>query len=335
MVTPEGKRPRWLACLLGMLRGSRWRLHAVEARLTDDDVTFNSGAKQQKRVSRTRRFNTRATQTDESTVGGGGGRRLSVAVPVPWAGDLPTTPMSLRRQRTPSGSSCGENREGAGKAGSSVSSGPELLQGTRYHVVFLGDTDSVSDSSSSSSALSSISSFQSSTREGDAEEAVVATAAAAGDDTSRSGCAPPEVVPEDVAALQRRRLREHEAQTRALMHRWRAYVRGGAVHDVDRIISMRIESPCGLRRGVTSSLALSAKADWHPVYRGGIAFVVMSQHPPHSSALLGLEDPDSLVPGLLRLNLGGGDTQEKEVEASGPEVGTDLPEGTPEFVPKP
>ncbi|KAF4749485.1 hypothetical protein FOZ62_031500, partial [Perkinsus olseni] len=305
MATPEGKRPRCLACLLGMLRGSRSRLHAVEVRLTDDDATFNSGAKQQKRVSRTRRFNTRATQTDESTVGGGGGRKLSVAVPVPWAGDLPTTPMSFRKQRTPTGSSFGENPEGTGNAGVSMSSGAELLQGKRHHIVFLGDTESVSDSSSSSSALSSISSFQSSTCEGEAEEVVDA----AGDDnTSRSACAPPEESQENVAALQRR-LREREAQTRALMHRWRVYVRGGAVHDVDRIISMRIESPCGLRRGATSSLALS----------GDIAFVVMSQHPPHSSALLGLEDPDSLVPGLLKLNLGGGDSQEKEVEGSGPE----------------
>lgn len=57
-------------------------------------------------------------------------------------------------------------------------------------------------------------------------------------------------------------------------------------------------------------------------------------HQQHSSALLGLEDPESLIPGLLKLNLGGSEVEDRPMKEN-IEGMKDPPKGTPEFVPKP
>ncbi|KAF4660684.1 Vesicle transport protein [Perkinsus chesapeaki] len=56
----------------------------------------------------------------------------------------------------------------------------------------------------------------------------------------------------------------------------------------------------------------------------------------HSSALLGLEDADSLIPGLLKLNLAADEERARDQRTTKVDD-TDLspPKGTPEFVPKP
>lgn len=99
-MSPVGarRRPRCLACLLGLLLGGRSRSPKVTP--IKHEVAFD---RDEECFSKKRRASvTTATQTDETTVGGGGGRRLSVAVPVPWADDPPLTSMSFKRSKTSS-----------------------------------------------------------------------------------------------------------------------------------------------------------------------------------------------------------------------------------------